>query len=100
MRALALAALPVWLAAAPANVAVGIDNFQFGPDIAVPVGTTVVWTNHDDIPHTVTGADGAALLHSGPLDTDEHFAHRFDRPGRYVYFCSLHAHMKGAVVVR
>src|SRR5712672_2531738 len=33
---------------------VRIDNFSFGPStLAVAVGTTVTWTNRDDIPHTV-----------------------------------------------
>jgi len=42
-----------------ANVAVKIDNFVFGPQaITVPVGTTVTWTNSDDIPHTAVSTDG------------------------------------------
>jgi plastocyanin len=42
-----------------ANVAIKIDNFVFGPQaITVPVGTTVTWTNSDDIPHTAVSIDG------------------------------------------
>jgi plastocyanin len=90
-------------AAAPPEVTVKIDNFTFSPaEIAVATGTTVVWENQDDIPHTVTGADADAprLFRSDPLDTGEHFAYRFDHQGRFAYFCSLHAHMQGVVVVR
>jgi len=30
-----------------------VDNFSFGPaSLTVAVGTTVTWTNRDDIPHT------------------------------------------------
>lgn len=42
-----------------ANVAIKSDNFVFGPQaITVPVGTTVTWTNSDDIPHTAVSTDG------------------------------------------
>ena len=97
-----LSAASVWLAAAaPPDVPVTIDNFKFSaPELSIPVGTTVVWTNRDDIPHTVTSADGPRLFASRPLDTDDHFSFRFDHAGRYGYFCSLHAHMQGVVVVR
>lgn len=31
-----------------------VDNFSFAPSTAsVPVGTTITWTNHDDVPHTI-----------------------------------------------
>ena len=40
------------------EAAVKIDNFSFSPaTITVPVGTTVRWTNRDDIPHTVVSDD-------------------------------------------
>ncbi len=88
-------------AAAPPDVAVKIDNFTFSPaEITIAPGTTVIWQNEDDIPHTVTAADAPRLFRSDPLDTGEHFAYRFDRQGRFAYFCSLHAHMQGVVVVR
>lgn len=80
---------------------VTIDNFSFiTPELTVPVGTTVVWTNRDDIPHTVVGADQPRAFASAPLDTGDQFSHRFDHAGRFTYFCSLHAHMRGVVVVR
>ena len=85
------------LGSAPPQPAVTIDNFRFAPaEIVVPVGATVTWTNRDDIPHTVT----SALFRSPPLDTDEQFSHRFDQAGRFAYFCSLHAHMQGVVLVQ
>ena len=84
---------------APPDAAVHIDNFAFGPrELTVPVGTLVVWTNRDDIPHSVVSADGR--FRSGALDTDERFAWRFGQAGRFRYFCSLHAHMQGIVTVR
>jgi plastocyanin len=64
------------------------------------LAATVVWTNRDDIPHTVTSADGPRRFTSPPLDTGDHFSYRFDHAGRFAYFCSLHAHMQGVVVVK
>lgn len=103
MRALAfLAGLTVAAASARAgDMAVAIDNFAFAPaTLSVPVGTTVTWTNRDDIPHTVTDAGGGKSFHSPPLDSGEHFTWTFDHPGTYRYFCSIHAHMQGTIVVQ
>jgi plastocyanin len=75
-----------------------VDNFSFAPEAAaVPVGTTVRWTNRDDVPHNIVSAD--RQFKSPVLDTDEQFSYRFDRPGAYRYFCSLHPKMTGRVVV-
>ena len=68
--------------APPAAVEVKIDNFSFGPaTLTVPAGTTVTWTNRDDIPHTVVSTDGA--FKSKVLDTDEKFSFTFSKPGTY-----------------
>jgi len=84
--------------AAPDPLAVGIDNFTFTPpSLTVKAGTTVTWTNRDDIPHTVTSS--AKLFRSKALDTDDKFSFMFTTPGTYEYFCSLHPHMTGKIVV-
>ena len=84
-----------------ADAQVTIDNFTFSPaEIDVAVGSRVVWTNRDDIPHTVTDADNPRTIKSGPLDTGDSYTRTFDKPGTYHYFCSLHPHMQGTVVVR
>jgi plastocyanin len=78
---------------------VKIDNFSFGPaQLTVPVGTTVTWTNRDDIPHTVVSDD--KRFKSKALDTDEKFSYTFAKPGTYPYFCSLHPKMTGKIVVQ
>jgi Icc protein len=75
-----------------------LDNFSFAPAItSVPVGTTITWTNRDDIPHNVVSTEQA--FKSPVLDTDDRFSHRFDAPGTYQYFCSLHPRMTGRVIV-
>ena len=91
-------------AAAPApsvtpSATVAIDNFTFGPvTTTVPVGSTVTWVNRDDIPHTVVAVDKS--FRSKVLDTDEKFAFTFAKAGTYDYFCSIHPHMTGKVVVK
>lgn len=81
------------------SAAVKIDNFSFGPqELTVPVGTTVTWTNRDDIPHTVVSNDG--LFKSKTRDTDETFSYTFTKPGTYGYFCSVHPKMTGKIVVQ
>ncbi len=83
----------------PAAMEVKIDNFSFGPTtLTVPVGTTVTWTNRDDIPHTVVSTEGA--FKSKVLDTDEKFTFTFNKTGSYPYFCSIHPKMTGRVIVQ
>jgi plastocyanin len=85
-------------APSPAESRITIDNFTFKPDvITIPKGTKIEWDNEDDIPHTVVETQGK--FNSPALDTDDKYAFTFDVPGTYEYFCSLHPHMKGKVVV-
>jgi plastocyanin len=82
-----------------ANTEVKIDNFSFAPaTLTVAAGTTVTWTNRDDIPHTVVSND--KVFKSKVLDTDEKFSYTFSEPGTYPYFCSVHPKMTGRVVVQ
>ena len=83
---------------APLSRTITIDNFSFMPaPITVPVGTTITWINHDDVPHTIVADD--QQFKSKALDTDEKFSHTFDKPGTYSYFCSIHPKMVAKVVV-
>ena len=77
-----------------------IDNFTFPEMITVTAGTKVTWTNHDDIPHTVTDAAQPRAYKSVALDSGDSFSHVFAMPGTYRYFCSLHPNMQGTVVVK
>jgi plastocyanin len=82
-----------------ANAEITIDNFSFGPEtLKVSVGTTVTWTNRDDIPHTVVSTDG--VFKSKVRDTDEKFSYTFTQAGTYPYFCSVHPKMTGKIVVQ
>jgi plastocyanin len=80
---------------------VKIDNFSFGPaTLTVPVGIMVMWTNRDDIPHTVVSTDDPKTFKSKVLDTDEKFSYTFSKAGTYAYFCSIHPKMTGKVIVQ
>lgn len=80
---------------------VKIDNFSFSPQaLTVAVGTTVTWTNRDDIPHTVVSTDDPKAFKSKVLDTDEKFSFTFSKAGNYAYFCSVHPKMTGKVTVQ
>ena len=86
-------------AGSPAEATVKIDNFTFGPQmLTVPAGTTVTWTNRDDIPHTSVSTDGA--FKSKVLDTDEKFSYTFTKAGTYPYYCTIHPKMTGKIVVQ
>src|SRR5580700_3974075 len=85
-------------AASPAT-AVSIDNFTFTPQtLTVKAGTTVTWTNKDDIPHGIAATNNA-FKRSLALDTDDSFSFTFTAPGTYQYFCYVHPHMTGTIVV-
>lgn len=83
---------------APA-VAIDIDNFRFGViAVEVATGTTVTWTNRDDVPHTVASA--TRVFKSPPLDTGETFSVTFKDAGTFEYYCSMHPRMIGKIVVK
>ena len=78
---------------------VKIDNFSFTPQtLNVSAGTTVTWTNSDDVPHNVVSTE--KVFKSKTMDTDEKFSYTFTNPGTYKYYCSLHPRMTGTVVVK
>jgi plastocyanin len=71
-------------------------------DLAVSVGTTVIWSNDDTAAHTVTsGADIIAdgVFDSGILPAGKTFEHQFDTAGTTEYFCQVHPWMVGTVIV-
>ena len=74
-----------------ADMEVNIDNFAFTPkELTVKAGTTIVFRNRDDIPHSVVGSKGE--FHSKALDTDDSFSFTFAS-------CGLHPRMQGKIVV-
>ncbi len=102
--ALAASALTTSATAAPApaapahasTTAIDIKNFMF-MTVTVPAGTTVTWTNRDEVPHTVRETHN--LFRSAALDTGDSFSYTFTQPGTYDYYCSLHPQMVAKVIV-
>jgi plastocyanin len=87
------------VAAQDASDVITIDNFTFTPkEMTVAVGTTVKWVNHDDIPHTVV--EKKTTFRSKALDTDDSYSFTFTSAGTFDYFCGLHPHMVGQVIVK
>jgi amicyanin len=81
-----------------ADAQVKIANFTFDPPtLTVKAGTTVTWINADDIPHLVSEKDGK--FRSSALDTNDKFSQTFSTAGTVEYFCAIHPHMMGKIVV-
>jgi plastocyanin len=105
---LALQAIPQWAQAASpvspgqggtAGSAVVIEDFTFHPAVlTVPAGTTVTWTNREAELHTVTST--TKLFASSGLDSGDTFSFQFMTPGTYEYYCALHPHMTGTIIVK
>jgi amicyanin len=80
------------------NPMVKIEDFAFSPpSLTVKIRTAVTWLNKDDIPHTVISK--TRVFKSKALDTGDSFSFTFNEAGTYEYFCSLHPHMTGTIVV-
>ena len=77
-----------------------IDNFSFSPKtFTVPVGATVTWTNHDDVPHVVASINNQ-FEKSLALKAGQSFSRTFTTAGTYSYFCSIHPRMTGKIIVK
>jgi plastocyanin len=85
-------------ARAQSGIEVSIQAFVYAPaTLTVPVGTTVTWTNHDPVAHTVT--DVNQLWDSGLFDESVSYSKTFDAPGTYSYYCIPHQIMIGTIEV-
>jgi len=83
----------------PAPVSVAIKSYTFVPDIVeISKGTTVIWTNDDSVPHTVTSISGA--FDSGNIDPGKSYSYTFNQAGPFEYSCTMHPSMThGKVIV-
>ena len=93
---------------------VEIRTFQFAPAVLeIARGTTVTWTNRDEILHTATAGTATKKDDFGTYDrkpsgafdgrmdgAGTSFSFTFNESGEFAYFCDRHAHMTAKVVVR
>ena len=87
-----------------------ISERFYPPELTVPTGSDVTWTNDDDLTHTITSGKNAGygmyeflqdgIFNSGELDEGESFTFHFAEPGRYEYYCVPHPWMNGVIVVQ
>lgn len=91
-------AKPAVKASSPNSVAISRMSFGDGP-MTIKVGETVTWTNHDNMPHTVTSPDENGPLNSGMMKNGATFSHTFAAAGTYYYYCEYHRGMRSKVIV-
>ena len=103
--AIAVAVVSVCLAASSGARAedVNIKLFQYKPgNLEIKAGTTVKWTNGEDIEHSVTaGKPGkeSGAFDSGFFTKGGSYEFTFAEPGTFTYFCKRHGSMKATVTV-
>lgn len=79
-------------------IQISIENFAFTPStITISTGTTVIWTNKDGAPHTVTSENN---FNSGTLTQNQTFTQLFNDVGIFDYICTIHPSMRGEIIVR
>jgi len=99
LLALGIALFPAAVHAAGKTHAVKIEGMKFVPErLEVAAGDTVVWTNKDFLPHSVTASE--AKVESGDLAPAKSFRFVAKRKGEMAYICRLHPVMKGMLVVK
>lgn len=78
---------------------VEVSEFCFVPTVLrAEAGQAITWTNRDEAPHVVAGAN-VAWGSFEQFPRGQSVTYRFARTGVYPYVCSLHPGMVGAVVV-
>ena len=78
---------------------INIENFSFSKNsISIKKGDTVVWTNKDSAPHTVTGMNGG--INSGTLGLGQSYSYTFTTAGTWSYLCHFHPSMTGKIIVQ
>jgi plastocyanin len=81
------------------TVKAGMRNFAFTPaKLEIGAGTTIAWTNNDQMAHSVTSDDGS--WDSGLIEPGATWQRSFETPGSFAFHCTPHPFMKGVVTVK
>jgi plastocyanin len=85
------------------NSAEAANGFYLPLNLEIIRGTTVTWQNQDSIQHDIQSIDANGniipLYNSGLLKTGDTFSYKFDKPGVYHYYCTIHPWRIGTVTV-
>lgn len=82
----------------PTGNNVSIENMSFNSSsLTVKAGSTVKWTNNDNVAHTVTADDNS--FDSGNIAAGATYSRTFSTAGTISYHCTIHSMMKGSIVV-
>ena len=82
-----------------AGATVEMRQMAFAPQrLEITAGTTIEWTNRDQLAHTITADDGS--WDSGLIEPGKTWRRTFDQPGTYAVHCTPHPFMTGVIVVR
>ncbi len=79
------------------------SGYAFNPaSLTVAIGTTVIWTNNTQAPHTVTSDDSKTFDSgaSNPISPGNTFSFKFTKPGTYKYHCQIHPSMLATIIVK
>jgi plastocyanin/uncharacterized protein YegJ (DUF2314 family) len=84
--------------AEPKNYNISIEDFKYTPGtLTIPVGSTITFTNNDDVEHTVTAKDGS--FDSGLFGKGEIKKITFSKAGEYTIYCKPHTFMTAKIIV-
>ena len=82
---------------------VTLVDSSFGPNITVPVGTTVVFLNSGALKHTASHGDGGQLVENSLFDfviePGASANYTFDAAGTYPITCIVHPTMNMTLTV-
>jgi plastocyanin len=79
--------------------AVTIKDYKYGPpNLTVPVGTMVKFSNQDSTPHTATSKEPGGF-ESGPIDSGKTGTIKLEKTGAFAYYCVFHPFMNGTITV-
>lgn len=75
-------------------------NKEANPDVNGTLDRTIALLNELPEQPALLVVSNTGLFLSGPLDTNESFSYKFEKPGTYRFTCSIHPRMVGTIVVR
>lgn len=80
------------------------DDICYTPhDITISKESTIKWVNDDSEVHTISSGDAdnpTGLFDSGIIQPDGVFEYKFDKTGKYKYYCTIHPWAAGSITVR